>query len=284
MEFNTYLNAAWDQHVNDSSGVADGFEEAFRLVKETAQINQLAHLITHVMGEHLGRFEKGQALLNLLKSNRLADSETHHSLARFSRILSLTEKPDYNLGSDVSSSDLMRIYSSAASALLGLNQVGRATSLFKQALAIAETSDSNDPGMRAMAVSGNNLASTLIEKSERTPEETELMILAAKTGRKYWEIAGTWLEVERAEYRLAQSYLQARDFINSIKHANLCLTICEKNNAEPLEFFFAFEAIAQVEKAMQQPLRSLSQMEKYLDLVPQNQKSWCVPSLEKLKS
>jgi hypothetical protein len=37
------------------------------------------------------------------------------------------------------------------------------------------------------------------------------MIFAAKTTRKYWEIAGTWLEIERAEYRLAMTYLAAGD-------------------------------------------------------------------------
>ena len=76
------------------------------------------------------------------------------------------------------------------------------------------------------------------------------MLLAAHTGRKYWQIAGTWLEIERAEYRLAQSYFKARDLINSIKHANLCLTICETNNAGALEFFFAYESIALVENKM----------------------------------
>lgn len=37
------------------------------------------------------------------------------------------------------------------------------------------------------------------------------MLLAAQTARKFWEQAGTWLQVEKAEYRLSMTYLQAGD-------------------------------------------------------------------------
>lgn len=66
------------------------------------------------------------------------------------------------------------------------------------------------PAFRALAVTGNNLACTLEEKNHRSLQETELMILASRTARKYWELAGGWLEISRAEYRLAMNYLQAK--------------------------------------------------------------------------
>ena len=88
------------------------------------------------------------------------------------------------------------------------------------------------------------------------------------------------MEVERAEYRLSQSYLKNRDFINSIKHANLCITICEKNQAPPLEFFYAFEAVTHVEKAIGQPLRSLEKMKHYFNLLSDDDKKWCSSALD----
>ena len=64
---------------------------------------------------------------------------------------------------------------------------------------------------RALAVAANNLASSLEERSTRSAGERELMILAAQTARHYWGRAGGWLETERAEYRLAMSWVQAGD-------------------------------------------------------------------------
>lgn len=67
---------------------------------------------------------------------------------------------------------------------------------------------------------------------------------AARVARQYWEVAGTWIEVERAEYRLAMTMLAAGDPVAALEHAELCLKICTSNNAEPFEHFFAHEARA----------------------------------------
>jgi hypothetical protein len=75
------------------------------------------------------------------------------------------------------------------------------------------------------------------------------MILAAETGRKYWELAGTWVEVERAEYRLAMTYMHAGQLDKALKHARLCESICNENDAAPFEKFFAAEALVKVQRA-----------------------------------
>ena len=61
------------------------------------------------------------------------------------------------------------------------------------------------PAIRALAVGGNNLAAALEEKADRDAAETEAMVAAANGALRYWKEAGTWLEEERAEYRLARS-------------------------------------------------------------------------------
>ena len=71
------------------------------------------------------------------------------------------------------------------------------------------------PAIRALAVGGNNLAAALEAKTDRDPTETRGMIDAAEGGLKYWKQAGTWLEEERAEYRLARSLLQAGEYGSS---------------------------------------------------------------------
>ncbi len=165
------------------------------------------------------------------------------------------------------------------------NEISKAEKDFRSALDVATELSETDPANRLLAICSTNLACALEEKTSLSNDEEVLMLLAAHTGRKYWQIAGTWLEVERAEYRLAQSYLKARDLINSIKHANLCLTICETNNAGALEFFFAYESIALVEYKMKQStLRSLPQMQKYFAELSQSDKDWCRQTLTKIES
>lgn len=283
MDFNTYLNQSWNNHADKTNEVMQSFTEGIKLVTDSSHISQLAGLITHVAGEHLGDFHAGSELLTRLENLSINNDETKAALKRSKAILSYTQDQNFSI-SGYSVSDQVRIASTSASSFLGLNKISNAIEAFKKSLQLGESLEQKDPANRALAIAGNNLASSLEEKPNLSEQEKDLMIIAAKAGRKYWEIAGTWLETERAEYRLSQSYLKAGDYINSIKHANLCLTICEINKAEPLEFFFAYEAIACVEKAMKQPLRSLPQMEKYFASLSEGDKSWCEASLKKFQT
>jgi len=75
------------------------------------------------------------------------------------------------------------------------------------------------------------------------------MLLCARAARRHWEIAGGWLETERAEYRLAMSHLEAGDLPQARLHAQTCLEIVEANGGAPLEACFGWEALAKVERA-----------------------------------
>lgn len=196
--------------------------------------------------QHLWQFNDGIAYLQKLENNQINTAEAKAS-PQFSKALL-----DYSAGRIVPAEKYLR-----------------------QALDKAENIIAADPANRILAVTANNLVCALEEKNILNSEQMALMLLTARAARKYWQISGTWLETERAEYRLARSYLKAGDFISSIIHANLCLTICETNKADALEFFFAYEAITLVEQAMKQPLRSLPKMQKYFFELSQNDKIWC---------
>ena len=106
------------------------------------------------------------------------------------------------------------------------------------------------PAVRALAVAGNNLAASLEERAERSAAERALMILAAQTGRRYWGRAGTWLEAERAELRLAMTWLAAGDPAQARQHALACLALVEAQpEPSPLERFFGHDALARAERA-----------------------------------
>ncbi|MEQ1722008.1 MAG: hypothetical protein ABL930_02450 [Pseudobdellovibrio sp.] len=283
MDFNTYFNKSWDEHGDDSLKVASTFPEGIKFINTAPQITQFTNLVTHVMGVHLGKTSEGISILQQLESLEFNNADTFLNIKISKTILSYVDSANLDL-SGFSDSEKVRIVSTAASCFQGLDKILESQTALNKAVSLASVLDAKDPANRSLAVSGNVIASTLEEKTVRSSEEVELMLLAAHVARKYWEIFGTWLEVERAEYRLAQSYLKARDLISSIKHANLCLTICEENKAPSLEFFFAYEAIAGVEIAMNQPLRSLIQIEKHFAALSNEDKLWCEVVLKRINT
>jgi phosphosulfolactate phosphohydrolase-like enzyme len=70
------------------------------------------------------------------------------------------------------------------------------------------------------------------------------MIAAAEGGLKYWKLAGTWLEEERAEYRLTRSLLQAGNAAAAVQSARRCIALCDANHAPALEQFFGHAVLA----------------------------------------
>ena len=118
------------------------------------------------------------------------------------------------------------------------------------ALELAEdVLDEKDPSNRTLAITSNNLACALEEKESLTAFENDLMIRAATAARKYWEIAGTWVEIQVAEYRLAKTYLKANKPTEALTHAHECDKICTANRAGDVDMFFAYEALARAYKA-----------------------------------
>ncbi len=285
MTFENYLSEAWRKHAGEAEKVAADFDHGVNLINHPEQISQMAGLVTHVMGEHLGYWDKGVEILKNLRQHPAFQSESEADKAIERSIASL------NLAGGKSEalfhflpSDQVRILCLASSALQ-TRSIFRAKELFHHALEVADMLEIEDPANRSLAVTGNNLACALEELPQRGQEENELMIIAAQTGRKYWERAGTWLEVERAEYRLAMSHLKLSEPASALIHAQRCLEICTANGAAALEFFFAYECTALCAKACgDQKLFSSAADEarSYFSRLSPNDQSWCKASLEKL--
>ena len=80
---------------------------------------------------------------------------------------------------------------------------------------------------KALAITGNNLATELENRSALDATETALMLRAAQAGLDFWKVAGTWLEEGRAEYRLSSSLRKAGDASAALRHAERYLAIVD---------------------------------------------------------
>lgn len=287
MDFDTFINQAWDDHAADPRAVAQRLPAGIALVGDEAQLNQLMNLAQHVHGAHLGEWQAGIAFIERLATLPMfaAGGASGLASARSVASLRLAEGAGVDLDS-MSASDRIRAGAMAASHLAERDTT-RAQHLLQDAIELAQSAGlpASDPMNRALAVTGNNLACALEEKAERSADERALMILAAQTARRYWALAGTWLETERAEYRLAMSWLQAGDPVRARAHAQACLAIVAAHDGAALERFFGSEALGLAERAAGNAsghAQALARArEAFAELDPADQ-GWCAASLDKL--
>ncbi|MBT3783398.1 hypothetical protein HOF92_00400 [bacterium] len=257
--YQDFINECWSNHDKESNLVANNLISNLDLIETTEQIPGYVSLVTHTFGGHLGKWSEAIELLkNICELKAFKNNQAvYRGLATMSYCLD--DENEFNKYVELSTQEgrNVKIYAVAATELIGQGDFMKATMAFNKALAHApENMEKDNPCASAIAISGNNLACELEEKPNRSDSEVELMLIAAKAARKYWEIAGGWTEVERAEYRLAMSYLQANDPFSALEHARLCESICKENNANPFESFFAYEALTKVNRALCKEFKS----------------------------
>ena len=289
MCFTDFATRAWDEHAAVAERLAT---EGLALVDGPAHVAPMAGLLFHVFGDHLGRWDDGIAALTTLEASPVcaAGSPEARAVSRCRASLALCAGRD-DTRSAMTASDAIRVTAVAAAALAA-QQAPRAMALMCDALARSDAAQlpPQDPAHRALAVAGNNLACTLEEKSVRSADEVALMILAAQTGRRFWGLAGGWLETERAEYRLAMTWLQAGDGAQARHHAQACLDIVQKEAAPALERFFAREAVARVARAANSAdavdavdaVAAVALARAAFAELNEDDRGWCQPSLDKL--
>ena len=290
MDFDNFLNQAWDEHATQTAAVAERLAaQGLARVTEESQIVPLANLVHHVHGEHLGRWAEGRALLRQLAAHPACAGAANQALARFQASLALCEGSADDRAA-MTPSDRIRVAALAA-ANLAERDTPRASALFDEALAEADHAglDPADPTNRALAVTANNLACTLEEKRSRSPAERALMVAAAQAARHYWALAGGWLETERAEYRLAMTWLQAGDPTLARHHAQQCLAIVQEHEAPALERFFGHEALTLAEAAdvdaagrAAAVAQAVAQAQRAFAELDEGDRGWCRPTLDKL--
>jgi hypothetical protein len=290
MDFDDFVSQAWSDHADDSPAVATRLQgQALALVTEPAQVPRLAHLAHHVFGEHLARWADGLSFLQQLAALPACSSQADVAQGVRRHVASLqlaAGQPDPRAGFDIS--ERIRITALAA-ADLASHDAQRASAFLEEALAQSDQAvlPATDLSHRVLAVTGNGIAGTLEEKPQRSELERRLMIRAAQVARRHWELAGTWLETERAEYRLARTWQQAGDLTQARQHAQNCLEIVQAHDNVPLEAFFGWEALGLVEHSAGNAAghaQAVRNAQAAFEALSADDQGWCRPSLDKLAS
>lgn len=277
--FDDFIETAWNEHADAPEAVAQRLAGALGRIEAAAQVAPFAALLAHVYGEHLGQWSRGCELLDALRPTAAGDSGACAAVDR--RVASLRYCAGESDALDgLGTPDRVNALAMATAALAGRADFGGAMAAFDAALALAQPLAANELAgiARALAVGGNNLASALEEKAQRDADETRGMVTAARAGLAYWKLAGTWLEEERAEYRLARSLLKAGDAAGASQAASRCVAVCEANDAPAFERFFGHAVLAIAQRAAGDTIafeaaraKALSDLEQ----VPIDERRWC---------
>jgi len=285
MSFEAFIESAWNEHADQTRAVADRLQSSLHIVASAAQIGPYAQLVTHVFGEHQGRWDQGVALLQSLRALPSCDSAAAAALDRGIAALRYCDNDDAALAA-LAVEDRIAALATAAAALAGRHAFDAALAAYDRALALAAAG--LPPGCaahRALAVGGNNLASALEESRERSADQTAGMVRAAEGGLMFWRLAGTWLEEERAEYRLARSLLLADRAADAVQHAQRCVDICASHDAPAFERFFGHAVLALTQRAAGDARASAASRDLALQhhaRIPADEQVWCKTDLHAL--
>ncbi len=287
MDFDSALAQAWNDHADDPLAVATRWPELRSLVVDEPQIERLAVLMHHVHGAHLGEWAQGAEALHSLRAlsafrdNGASGQSQHRALASLALCANADGPADA-----LSASDRIRVGAMAAENL-STRDLARADALLRQTLELAQRSGlpDSDAMHRTLAGVMHNLTCTLEEKPDQSADERALMVLASQASRHHWERAGTWLNVERAEYRLAMTWLKAGDPVQARRHALACLAIVAANDGPALERLFGWEALGLVERAAgseAEHAHALRMARAAFAELSEDDQVWCKASLDKL--
>lgn len=281
----TFLEQAWNDHAEQAAAVAARLPEGLPLAQDDDGVLRLAALAHHVLGEHLGRWQDGLAFLGQLAERGMHGAAGAASIARCQASLRLCGGvADERVA--MTASDQCRVTTMAACNLAAFD-TARAAALLQEAVDRAGDLPDADPGVRALAANSNGIAGALQTLTPTGAAQRELMIRAAQVARAQWQRAGTWLEVERAEYRLALCWLAAGDPAQALQHARACDAIVRENGSLPLELFFAAEALCLPARALGDgagDAAAVATARQAFDALPLDDQAWCRVTLDRLNA
>ena len=288
-ELDALLKTAWNDHGDSPQAVADRLVANSHRVESCTQLAPFVRLLVHVYGEHLGQWQRGVDVITALRQQLAFALDQPATDALQKAIATLRYAGGDALALEGLDGALRAsALSTAALAFAGRQETARAIVAFTEALRIGELGlPSGSPTLRDLAIAGNNLAATWEEKTNRQPNETTAMLLAAHAALKYWKLAGTWLEEERAEYRLARSLLQAGQADAAVQPAQRCVDICTRQNAPAFELFFAYAVLGMAQRAAGQAEafhRSHAAARAQWQQIPEQDRAWCQDDLDALAS
>ncbi len=273
-----WLAAAWDRHADAPREVADELQRRAATLHDDGDGAQAVRLAEHLLLAHLDDAPALQRLLSALP--RGVALEPAAARARWALTVLGGEGRPEALPDAARWGALQNV----VLALLQRGQVGAARACLLADEAAAAASD-DAAARRAYAATANNVAVDLRLGPRGDAARDALMLDAAALARRAWAHAGTWMQVERADYQLAMCHAVLGQGAPARAAAQACLAACEREGADAAERFFAHECNVHAERAAGDAAAAAAHRERMAALLAQvddaGLHAWCAETLAK---
>lgn len=277
-----WLDQAQSQHADQPLAIAAGLAARAASLPADADGAEAIRLAEHVWLAHAANIAGLQAFVAALPPALSQHASTAPSLQRAHLALAWLTGLPMPPHTDASRWRVLQ------NVVLAMAAQGRS----EQALALRQADEANalaqgpsDAG-KAFAATANNVAGHLQDGPRGDVGADALMLQAAAIARRGWASAGGWMQVERADYRLALCHAAAGQGAEAVEHARRCLAGCVAavDQADALEHFFAHEALVRAYRAAGDAAAAgaaLQRMQALLADVPEADglRAWCAELL-----
>ena len=275
----SWLDQAQSQHADQTLATTAALSTRAASLPANADGAEAIRLAEHVWLAHAADAAGLQAFLDALPAALgQAASNTAPSLERARLALAwLAGQPVPMLADAVRWRVLQNVVLAMAAqgrsaAALGLLQTDEAAAL----------AQGNSAAGQAFAATANNVASHLQDSPRGDAARDALMLQAAALARRAWASAGGWMQVERADYRLALCHAAAGQGTEAVEHAQRCLAGCvaAADQADATEHFFAHEALVRAHQAAGDAAAAGAALQRMQALLPDipaadGLRAWC---------
>lgn len=97
---------------------------------------------------------------------------------------------------------------------------------------------------KKMAVELFNKTCDILDKRDRTSEESEKMILTSYSSAYHWSVIGEPINLQRGHWLISHVYAIMGRGMPALYNAQRCLNLTEANNIGDFDAAFAYEAMA----------------------------------------
>lgn len=288
-----WLDAAQSRHADAPREVADGLLARAAGLPDDADGADALRLAEHVLLAHLGDAAGLQQMLAALPPRPALHTAFQAARQRAAWILAMLA------GRTMADEPAPALRWRALQNLVLAHVHQAHWSLAHEALTAPQAEALQHPdadARKAYAATANNVALELRQAwphwqasadAAGAAEAAALMLAAAQLSRQAWAAAGTWLNIERAEYQLALCHAVLGQGEAALQHARACLSLCEAQGADAVERFFAQEAMAWAHRAARDEAAAMAArlaMQHLLAGIDGDEmQAWCRQSLQALE-
>lgn len=237
----TWLDAAWPRHDKDSRALADELHERAPTLPDDDDGAEAVRLARHTLLAHLADPEALMALLARLPTGEKLSPQRERAQWALDRVAG---RPAAELPAAIANG----LIGDVALAWL---ETGRLADARAAVLGLedAAMADADPAACRALGSTCHNLATALRSGPRGDAARDALMLDIAHLSRRAWARAGTWMNVERADYDIAMCHAALGQGAPAVAHAQACLARCEAEDADAAERFFAHECNVHAQRA-----------------------------------